>query len=175
MTCTHRFDGDDVCIDCGYDDGLQHMPTAQRHELLCTTFARAYGLQGLCICDEVRDVMRRASRSKSRVIQEAEHWRTRGYAAGLNAAREAVAALHQRVPVIECACGWGKDCPECGEESNRVVGYACDACCNSFGDHAYCDDMHDDMHDEPLHHRDGRWNGPHCPVIAAIDELREKP
>ena len=91
----------------------------------------------------------------------------------LNAAREALLKDHRAVPVIECGCGWGKDCPECGSESNRIVGYACDACCNSYGDHAYCDDMHDDMHDEPLHHRDGRWNGPHCPVIAAIDALRE--
>lgn len=32
-------------------------------------------------------------RSKMRVIQEAEHFRAKGYAAGLAAAREAVAAL----------------------------------------------------------------------------------
>lgn len=88
----------------------------------------------------------------------------------LDQARAAILKDHRPVPVIECACGWGKDCPECGSESNRVVGYACDACCNSFGDHAYCDDMHDD---QPLHHRDGRWNGPHCPALAAIDALRE--
>jgi hypothetical protein len=92
----------------------------------------------------------------------------------LGAAREAVAALHQRVPVIECACGWGKDCPECGIESNRVLGYACAACCNSFGDHAYCEDMHYED-DTPLHHQDGKmWSGSHCPTLAAIDALRRE-
>ena len=25
MTCTHRFDAEDMCIDCGYDDGLRYM------------------------------------------------------------------------------------------------------------------------------------------------------
>ena len=93
----------------------------------------------------------------------------------LDAARQAVAALHRPVPVIECGgtCGWGKDCPECGIQSNRIVGYVCDACCNSFGDHAYCDDLHHE--DTPLHHQDGQmWSGPHCPVIAAIDALKEK-
>lgn len=113
-------------------------------------------------------------RDKKRVVQEAEHYRRKGYLAGLDAAREALAATHRPVPVIECACGWGKDCPECGEESNRVVGYACDACCNSFGDHAYCDDLHYDD-DTALHHQNGQmWSGPHCPVIAAIDALKDK-
>ena len=93
-----------------------------------------------------------------------------GWDAALDEARPAILKHHRPVPVIECACGWGKDCPECGSESNRVVGYACDACCNSYGDHAYCDDMHYDD-DTPLHHRDGRWNGPHCPVFASIDAL----
>jgi hypothetical protein len=100
--------------------------------------------------------------------------RVEGIRAGLTAAREAVAALHQRVPVIECACGWGKDCPECGSESNLIVGYACDSCCNSFGDHAYCDDLHYDD-DTSLHYQDGvMWSGPHCPTMAAIDALRRE-
>ena len=37
MTCTHRFNADDVCVHCGYDDGAQHMrPTARGHEPECT-------------------------------------------------------------------------------------------------------------------------------------------
>lgn len=134
-----------------------------------------------CICDALRACEQRVRDEiaadgpwfRSVVHQCCEDKQT-AYAAGLDAAREAVLKDHRPVPVIECGCGWGKDCPECGEESNRVVGYACNACCNSFGDHAYCDDMHYDD-DTPLHHQDGRWNGPHCPVIAAIDALREKP
>lgn len=29
MTCAHRLDADDVCIDCGYDDGLRYMQPTQ--------------------------------------------------------------------------------------------------------------------------------------------------
>ena len=124
-----------------------------------------------CICDELRACEQRIGNVISASLVGGYDWR-QGYLAGLDAAREAVLKDHRPLPVIECACGWGKDCPECGEESNRVVGYACLVCCNSFGDHAYCDDMHDDTH---LHHQDGLWTGPHCPVIASIDALKEKP
>ena len=36
----------------------------------------------------------------------------------------------------------------------------------------------DDLHheDTPLHHQDGQmWSGPHCPTLAVIDALKEKP
>ena len=126
-----------------------------------------------CICEEIK-------RAEKRVLDALDlasanvKYQSIGFAAGLDAAREAVAALHQRIPVIECPCGWGKDCPECGSESNRIVGYVCDACCNSFGDHAYCDDLHYED-DTPLHHQDGQmWSGPHCPTLASIDALRRE-
>lgn len=90
----------------------------------------------------------------------------------LAAAREAVAAAHRPLPVIECACGWGYDCPECGTEAIRVVGYACSQCCTVWPDTAWCDDMHNED-DTPLHHLGGdMWSGPHCPVIALIDAIR---
>ena len=132
-----------------------------------------YGLRGLCICGELRACEQRIGNVISASLVGGYDWR-HGYLAGLDAAREAVLKNHRPVPVIECACWWGKDCPECGSQSNRIVGYACDACCNSSGDHAYCDDMHYDD-DTPLHHRDGLWTGPHCPIIASIDALRETP
>ncbi len=99
--------------------------------------------------------------------------RRAGWNDALVMAREVMEATHRPVAVIECPCGWGKDCPECGSESNRIVGYVCDACCNSFGDHAYCDDLHHE--DTPLHHQNGeQWSGPHCPTMAAIDALRRE-
>lgn len=124
-------------------------------------------------CNMLRACEQRIGNVISASLVGGYDWR-HGYLAGLDAAREAVLKNHRPVPVIECACWWGKDCPECGSQSNRIVGYACDACCNSSGDHAYCDDMHYDD-DTPLHHQDGLWTGPHCPIIASIDALREKP
>jgi hypothetical protein len=93
------------------------------------------------------------------------------YQRGLGAAREAVEATHLPMPVIQCACGWGVNCPECGPESNRTVGHVCRKCCGDWGDHGYCDDMHNED-DAPVHHVDGvMWSGPFCPVIAIIDSL----
>lgn len=92
----------------------------------------------------------------------------------LDAARSAIAKTHQPIPVIQCACGWGVNCPECGPMSNRTVGHVCRVCCDDWGDHGYCDDMHEED-DSPLHHPAGAmWSGPHCPVIAAIDALRKE-
>ena len=128
-----------------------------------------YGLRGLCICDELRACEQRVWKDPLRSASRRAGWND-----ALVMAREVMEATHRPVAVIKCPCGWGKDCPECGSESNRVVGYACDACCNSFGDHAYCDDLH---HEDgtPLHHQDGQmWSGPHCPTLAAIDALREE-
>jgi hypothetical protein len=93
-----------------------------------------------------------------------------GYAAAMDAARQAVAKTHLPTPVIQCACGWGVNCPECGPQSNRIVGYVCRKCCDDWGDHGYCDDMHNED-DSPVHHVDGMWSGPYCPVIAAIDAI----
>jgi len=94
------------------------------------------------------------------------------YESGLDAARQAVAATHQPIPVIQCACAWGFNCPECGLESNRIVGHVCRVCCAYWGDHGYCDDMHNED-DSPFHHvGDAMWTGPHCPVIAALDALK---
>ena len=139
-----------------------------------------YGLRGLCICDELRACEQRVRMEDDDyayvAAQSEADGRRRGWSEALIAARAALAMTHRPVPVIECGgtCGWGKDCPECGSESNRIVGYVCDACCNSFGDHAYCDDLH--YEDTPLHHQDGQmWSGPHCPTLAVIDALREKP
>lgn len=95
------------------------------------------------------------------------------YRRGIDAAREAIAETHQPIPVIQCACGWGANCPECGSESNRIVGSVCRVCCDDWGDHGYCDDMHNED-DTPVHHFGGMWNGPFCPVIAAIDALTAK-
>ena len=95
-----------------------------------------------------------------------------GYVAAITDVQEAVLAVHQPAPVIECECGWGYHCPECGSESNRIIGYACSQCCNSWPHTAYCDDMHNED-GTPLHHPNGvMWSGPHCPVIALIDALR---
>jgi hypothetical protein len=92
----------------------------------------------------------------------------------LDAAREAIAEIHQPIPVIQCECGWYANCPECGPESIRIVGSVCRICCDDWGDHGYCDDMHNED-DTPVHHVGGdMWSGPFCPVIAAIDALREK-
>ena len=88
--------------------------------------------------------------------------------------REAIAETHQPIPVIQCECGWGVNCPECGSESNRIVGSVCRVCCDDWTDHGYCDDMHNED-DTPVHHPGGEmWSGPYCPVLAAIDALREK-
>jgi hypothetical protein len=43
-----------------------------------------------CICERLRACEKRVTRSKERVIQEAEHYRSKGYAEGLSAARDAV-------------------------------------------------------------------------------------
>ena len=91
----------------------------------------------------------------------------------LDAARDAIAETHLPIPVIQCECGWGVNCPECGPESNRTVGHVCRVCCDDWGDHGYCDDMHNED-DSPVHHVGGEmWSGPSCPVIAAIDALRD--
>ena len=144
--------------------GPRHEPMHDRQPLFCVACLTE------CICARLRACEQRV---REKYADVSAIWND-GYGHGLYAAREAMLKDHRPLPVIECACGWGKDCPECGEESNRVVGYACLVCCNSFGDHAYCDDMHydDDTH---LHHQDGMWTGPHCPVIASIDALKEKP
>lgn len=90
---------------------------------------------------------------------------------GVGAAREAIAEKHLPTPVIECECGWGINCPECGSESNRIVGSVCRVCCDDWGDHGYCGDLHNDD-DSPTHHVGGEmWSGPFCPVLAAIDAL----
>jgi len=95
---------------------------------------------------------------------------TAGYQRGLDAARETFERTHLPIPVIQCACGWGVNCPECGPESNRTVGYVCRKCCDDWGDHGYCSDMHY-PDDTPFHHVGGMWSGPYCPVIAAIDAI----
>jgi len=98
---------------------------------------------------------------------------TTGYRAAMDDARQAVAETHQPIPVIQCACGWGANCPECGSDSNQVVGHVCRVCCADWGDHGYCDDMHNED-DTPLHHvGEEMWSGPFCPVIAAIESLRK--
>ena len=95
-----------------------------------------------------------------------------GYGRGLDAARQAIAETHQPMPVIQCGCGWGVNCPECGIPSNRTVGYVCRKCCDDWGDHGYCSDMHN-LDDSPFHHvGDEMWSGPHCPVIAALDAIK---
>ena len=109
-----------------------------------------------CICDELRAC-------EERVLRR-----------GLDAAREAIAETHLPIPVIQCECGWGVNCPECGPESNRTVGSVCRVCCDDWTDHGYCDDMHNED-DTPVHHVGGElWSGPFCPVIAAVDALRER-
>jgi hypothetical protein len=109
-----------------------------------------------CICDELRAC-------EERVLRR-----------GLDAARETIAKTHQPIPVIQCACSWGVNCPECGPESNRTVGSVCRVCCDDWGDHGYCDDMHNED-DTPVHHVGGEmWSGPFCPVIAHIDALRKR-
>ena len=143
--------------------GPDHEPMHDRQPLFCIACLTE------CDCERIKRVEQRMWQQPLLVVSRRAGWND-----AIIAAREAVLKNHRPVPVIECACWWGKDCPECGSQSNRIVGYACDACCNSSGDHAYCDDMHYDD-DTPLHHRDGRWNGPHCPALAAIDALREKP
>jgi hypothetical protein len=95
----------------------------------------------------------------------------KGQRDGLAAAREAIAATHQPMPVIQCACGWGVNCPECGPESNRTVGHVCRMCCDDWGDHGFCSDFHN-LDDTPFHHVGDMWSGPHCPVIAALDALK---
>ena len=56
-----------------------------------------YGLRGLCICDELRACEQRVRQSAAtlwdRTSEQMAAARVEGYAAGLDAAREAVAAL----------------------------------------------------------------------------------
>jgi hypothetical protein len=96
-----------------------------------------------------------------------------GYQRGLDAARQAVEKTHLPMPVIQCECGWGVNCPECGPESNRIVGYVCRKCCDDWDDHGYCSDFHN-LDDTPFHHLGEMWSGPHCPVIAALDAIKEE-
>ena len=85
--------------------------------------------------------------------------------------RELVTAIHRPLPVIECTCGWGVNCPECDASSSRVIGFVCAACCDDWGNHGYCHDMHLED-DAPFHHVDGEmWSGSYCPFVASIDEL----
>ena len=99
---------------------------------------------------------------------------SKAYQRGLDAARETIAKTHSPIPVVQCACGWGVNCPECGSQSNRTVGFVCRVCCDDWDDHGYCDDMHNED-DTPIHHVGGEmWSGPFCPVIAAIDALRNE-
>lgn len=142
--------------------GPSHEPMHDRQPLFCVACLTE------CDCERIKRVEQRMWQQPLLVVSRRAGWNDALIAAS------AVLKNHRPVPVIECACGWGKDCPECGKGSNRVVGYACDACCDSSGDHAYCDDMHYDD-DTPLHHQDGLWTGPHCPIIASIDALRETP
>ena len=66
----------------GYRDGQRDMLAKHTH-----------APDPWCDCERIKRAEQRVTRSKKRVIQEAEHWRSKGYAAALNAAREAVAAL----------------------------------------------------------------------------------
>ena len=62
MTCTHRYNANDVCVHCGYDDGAQHMrPTARGHEPECIhkpeNIDPAKGIRwggSPCICEQLR-------------------------------------------------------------------------------------------------------------------------
>ena len=125
-------------------------------------------MQWVCICNQLRACEQRVRAEETLAVS-----RKRGYSDALIDAREAIGKTHLPIPVIQCACGWGVNCPECGTESNRTVGYVCRECCDDWGDYGYCDDMHNE-NDSPSHHVDGEmWSGPYCPVIAAIEALRE--
>ena len=149
----------------------EHLPECFAHLCECDdTHFKSTDCDFSCICPSLRACEQRVWKDPLLVVSRRAGWND-----ALIAARAALARTHRPVPVIECGgtCGWGKDCPECGIQSNRIVGYVCDACCNSLGDHAYCDDLH--CEDTPLHHQDGQmWSGPHCPTLAAIDALKEK-
>lgn len=127
-----------------------------------------------CICDALRACehrVRQDEQSSNFTFDEQSDGMTEAYRRGLDAAREAIAETHLPIPVIQCECGWGANCPECGLQSNRIVGSVCRICCDYWGDHGYCDDMHNED-DTPVHHiSDEMWSGPYCPVLAAIDEM----
>lgn len=131
-----------------------------------------------CICSALRACEKRVRENEQGsnvALYHQSDGMTGSYRRGLDAARDAIAKTHLPIPVIECACGWGYNCPECGSESNQKVGSVCRVCCDDWGDHGYCDDMHNDD-DTSVHHVGGEmWSGPYCPVIAAIDALRDNP
>ena len=63
-----------------------------------------YGLRGLCICDELRACEQRVRQSAAtlwdRTSEQMAAARVEGIRAGLDAAREAVKALHHQHPLI---------------------------------------------------------------------------
>jgi hypothetical protein len=131
----------------------------------------------ICICNQLRACEQRVredEQSSNFTPDDQSDGMTEAYQRGLDAAREAIAKTHLPIPVIVCECGWGFNCPECDSEFNLIVGSVCRICCDDWDDHGYCDDMHNDD-DSPVHHVGGEmWSGPFCPVIAAIDALREQ-
>lgn len=109
MTCTHRFDVDDMCIDCGYDDGLRYMQPTQA-VLRLAALPRPAGEQhdmepphDLCLGDDPcaciqlvaceQRVRQSAATLWDRTSEQMAAARVEGIRAGLTAAREAVAAL----------------------------------------------------------------------------------
>jgi hypothetical protein len=139
--------------------------------------------RNVCICERLRACEDRVSKDFFMAGYAAGYGeetlavsRKRGHSDALIDAREAIAEAHLPIPVIQCECGWGFNCPECGTESNQTVGFVCRVCCDDWSDHGYCDDMHN-LDNTPFHHVDGEtWSGPYCPVIAALDAIKgEKP